>query len=115
MSDPTGSQDHGQDQDRTLDQIESLDETIVGTDDPQDLYPLDGPLTDPEVINDLNERSDEVGELSRTPDATTTIDGGELVGARDGSDSPEEAALHVDGGDAVTERDLPPLDQVPPQ
>lgn len=112
MSDLTGNAD---DQDQTLDEIESLDETIVGTDTPQDVYPHDRPLTDPDTINALNERSDEVGELAEADDADSTIDGGELVGAVDGSDSPEEAALHVVGGEAVSERDLPPLDQVPPQ
>jgi hypothetical protein len=101
--------------DQTLDQIESLDETVVGTDDPQDVYPPDRPLSDPDHINALNERSDEVGELTASEDATTTIDGGALVGAEDGSDSPEEAALHVEGGEAVTERDLPPGNQIPPQ
>lgn len=111
MSDLTGNSD---DQDQTLDQVESFDETIVGTDTPQDTYPYDGPLTDPDVIAQLNERGDEVGELVEADDAATTLDG-ELVGAEDGSDSPEEAALHVVGGDARTERDVPPGDHVPPQ
>lgn len=102
--------------DQTLGNAESLDEEMVlGTDNPQDVYPYDGPLSDPDVIQSLNERSDEVGELQLADDAATTIDGGVLVGAVDGSDSPEEAALHVEGGEAVTERDLPPLDQLPPQ
>jgi hypothetical protein len=112
MSDLSGNSD---DLDQTLDETESVDETIVGTDTPQDSYPHDRPLTDPELINRLNERSDEVGELLAADDAATTIDGGELVGAEDGSDSPEEAALHVVGGEALTERDLPPGDQDPPQ
>ena len=112
MSDLTGNTDE---YDQTLEQSESFDETIVGTDDPQDLYPYDNPLTDPDVIEDLNLRSDEVGELLLADDAGSTIDGGLLVGAEDGSDSPEEAALHVVGGDAITERDLPSLNQTPPQ
>lgn len=112
MSDLTGNTD---DRDQTLDEIESFDETVVGTDTPQDTYPYDRPLTDPETVNRLNERSDELGELAEADDAETTIDGGELVGAEDGSDSPEEAALHVVGGEAKGERDHPPRDQVPPQ
>lgn len=112
MSDLSGNIDEN---DQTLDQVESFDETTLGTDDPQDVYPYDRPLTDPATIEALNERSDEVGELVQSDDAETTIDGGELVGAEDGSDSPEEAAMHVVGGEAVTERDLPPLNQSPPQ
>jgi hypothetical protein len=114
MSDLTGNTDD-LDLDQTLEQTESYDETILGTDDPQDVFPYDSPLTDPDLIEQLNERSDEVGELLLAEDADSTIDGGTLVGAEDGSDSPEEAALHVIGGDAITERDLPGLNQIPPQ
>lgn len=115
MSDASGSLD-GHELDRTLDNAESLDEAMVlGTDDPQDVFPYDSPLEDPDVIEALNERSDELGELQMAEDADTTIDGGVLVGAEDGSDSPEEAALHVEGGYAISERDLPGLNQVPPQ
>jgi hypothetical protein len=114
MSDASGSLD-GNELDQTLDRSESLDETIVGSDDPRDHYPLDSPLEDPEAVQRLNERSDEVGELQLSDDAETTVDGGMLVGAEDGSDSPEEAALHVEGGEAITERDLPPGHHVPPQ
>lgn len=102
--------------DQTLDKIESYDEqNALGTDDPQDVFPYDSPLEDPEVIESLNERTDELGELTSTDDAATTIDGGALVGPEDGSDSPEEAALHVEGGEGLSERDLPPLNQMPPQ
>lgn len=102
--------------DQSLDKIESYDEqNALGTDNPQDVFPYDSPLEDPDTIQALNERSDQLGELTMTDDAATTIDGGALVGAEDGSDSPEEAALHVEGGDAISERDLPALDQTPPQ
>jgi hypothetical protein len=102
--------------DQTLEGAEAYDEAhALGTDEPQERFPLEGPLTDPAVVDALNRRSAELGELVRADDASSTVDGGVLVGAEDGSDSPEEAALHVVGGDAVSERDVTPRHQDPPQ